>query len=178
MKVQLPPTVNKFLGILRAEEGPEVLPRSVPLLVASLTFFAVAQFLTKLFTHPPLRAAGIGLIGVIVLAAIAFACSRLFRRADRLPQILTAMAAGGAAVAIVNLVVRLLLKFAFHEMDMDILPVDSIVNFLVFPLFLWNVLVYVSIFRRGLSAGMILSFAMSFALTLAIVFWIPLLLKV
>jgi hypothetical protein len=177
MKIQFPPMVDKFFGILRAEEGPEVLPSSVPLLAASLVFFALAQFVAKLLTHPPLRAAEIGIIGAIVLAVIAVICCRVFQLSDRLPQILTALAAGGAAVAVVNLAVRLLLKFAFHEMDMDILPVDSIVNFLVFPLFLWNVLVYVSIFRRGFRTGMILSFAMSFALTLALVFWIPMLLK-
>lgn len=177
MKIHFPPMVEKFLGILRAEEGPDVLPASAPLLGASLGFFALAQFAAKLLTHPPVRAAEIGIIGAVLLAALTYLGCHLFKHSERLTQTLTALAAAGAAVAFVNVGVKLLLKFAFHEMDMDVLPVDSIVNFLVFPLFLWNVLVYVSIFRRAFASGIILSFAMSFALTLAIVFWIPLLLK-
>lgn len=177
MKIKLPQTVDNFLGILRVERGPDVLPASLPLLAASLVAFALAEFGWKLLTHTPARAAEIGVAGALLLAAVALVCARTLNLSERLTQTLTALAAAGAVIALVNLLLRLLLRGAFMGMEMDALPIDSISNFLLFPLFAWNGLVYFSIFRRGFQMGILLSVALSLGLTVALALWLPLLFR-
>jgi hypothetical protein len=172
MKIKLPPLVESFTGILRSELGPEVLPRSVQLLGVSLGIFVLAQFAGKLVTHTPVGAAAIGLCAGALLVAVTVLGSKLLGHSDRLTQILTALAAAGAAVTFVKLFLRLVLEMGFASEDLE-LPVDDLANFLLFPVFLWNVVVYASIFRRGFSVGRIAGFGLSLGYLLVLFFWIP-----
>ena len=172
MNIKLPLLLRNLIGILRSDLGPEVLPRSVQLLGVSLALFVLAQSAGKLFTHSPAGALGIGLCAGALLAAVAAAGSRFFGHYERLTQTLTALAAAGAAVAFVKLFLRLVLEVGFAAQDLD-LPVEDLANFLLFPLFLWNVIVFASIFRRGFSVGVILGFSLSLGYLLILVFWIP-----
>lgn len=173
MKIKLPPVVDKFVGILRAEEGPDVLPASIPLLGAGLCVYVIVQFMTALHTHSFPRAAEIGLVTGVLLVVVAAALAYSFGYSERLTQTLTALAAAGAVVSLVNLVFRFALRTAFIGMDMEALPIDDIANFILFPLFLWNVIVFVSIFRRAFRIGIILCFVLAFGYSLAVTFWIP-----
>lgn len=172
MTIKLPLLLQNFVGILRSDLGPEVLPRSGLLLGVSLGLFVLAQFAGKLFTYTPVGAAAIGLCAVALLAAITALGSWLFKHYDRLTQTLTALAGAGAAVTFVKFALRLVLEVAFTSEDLDF-PIDPLANFLLFPVFLWNVVVYASIFRRGFAVGRILGFAMSLGYLLVLFFWIP-----
>ncbi len=172
MKITLPPLIHGFVGILRSEVGPEVLPSSSYLLRLSLGLFALVEFAIKLSTHSVVGAVGIGFSAAALLILIAALAARLLGHDERLRQTLTALAAAGAVVALVNFLFRYLLVQGFSFVG-DELPAQDLASFLLFPIFLWNTVVYASIFRRSFSLGLILSFALSLGYLLVLFFWIP-----
>ncbi|WOJ88603.1 hypothetical protein RZS28_12330 [Methylocapsa polymorpha] len=172
MKIKLPPLIHNFVGILRSDVGPEVLPHSSLLLRVSLGLFVLIEFAIKLATHSVVGAAGIGISAAALLILVAALAARLLGHDERLTQTLTALAAAGAVVAFVNFFFRFLLVQGFAFVGED-LPAQELASFLLFPIFLWNVVVYASIYRRAFAVGAVLSFALSLGYLLVLVFWIP-----
>jgi len=173
MKLKLPPLVHNLAGIVQAEVGPEVLPASGLLLAVSLGFFILVQFMAKLVTHSVAGAAGIGITAAVFLSVVAIVSARLLGHKERLLQTLTALAASGAVVAFVNFLCRGFLRIGFHVMLEDEGPVESMTDFLLFPIFLWNIVLYAGIFRRAFGVGLLLAFALSFTCVLTLFFEIP-----
>lgn len=172
MTIKLPPLIHDFVGILRSEVGPEVLPSSNLLLRLSLGLFVLVEFAIKLATNSVVGAAGIGLSAAALLTLVAALAARLRGRDERLMQTLTALAVVGALVALVNFFFRFVLVQGFSFVG-DELPAQDLASFLLFPIFLWNVVVYASIYRRAFSVGTVVSFALSLGYLLVLVFWIP-----
>ncbi|WP_036262391.1 hypothetical protein [Methylocapsa aurea] len=173
MKIKLPPLIHNFIGVMEGDVGPEVLPKSNSFLVASLGFFALVEFGVRLLTHSAIGAVGIGVSATVFLIIVAAISARLLGRNERLVQTLIALALAGAIVALVNFVCRTFLKVGFHLMLEDEAPVESITNFLLFPIFLWNIIVYAVIFRRAFPIGTLLAFGLSFSCVLMLFFEIP-----
>ncbi len=172
MTIKLPPLIHSFVGILRSEVGPEVLPSSSLFLKVSLGLFVFIEFAIKLSTHSWLGAVGIGLSAAALLILVAALAARLLGRDERLTQTLTALALAGAVVGLVNFLFRFVLVQGFNFVA-DGLPAQDLASFLLFPIFLWNVVVYASIYRRAFSLGLILPFALSLGYLLVLFFWIP-----
>ncbi|WP_026608589.1 hypothetical protein [Methylocapsa acidiphila] len=172
MMIKLPPPVHGLLGILRSEVGPEVLPSSSFLLKLSLGLFVVSEFAVKLPTHSFFGAIGIGITAAALLALFAALVAKLLDHDERLAQTLTALAFVGAIVALINFFFRFILVLGFGFIG-DELPAQELASFLLFPIFLWNVILFASIYRRAFSLGLILSFALSIAYLLILFFWIP-----
>lgn len=176
MAIKLPPLIQDFVGILNSDVGPEVLPHSSLLLKVSLGLFVLIEFAIKLSTHSVLGSVGIGVSAAALLSLVAALAARLLGRDERLTQTLTALAGVGAVVAFVNFFFRAVLIQGFAFVG-EGLPAEELASFLLFPIFLWNVVVYASIYRKAFSVGSILSFALSLGYLLVLVFWIPLFFK-
>jgi hypothetical protein len=177
MKIKLPPFLHNLFGIVQSEVGPEVLPASMGLLTASLGVFALVQFWAKIVNHSVGGAAAIGVFAAIILIVVAYVAARLLGFKERFVQTLTALAAAGAIVAVVNLLCRMFLRVGFDFMLDSEGPIDSMIDFLLFPIFLWNLIVYAGIFRRAYSVGLGLGFALSLICVLMISFELPRLFK-
>ncbi len=167
--VKLPPDLEKLIGILRSEMGPDALPVSGPLLAACLGGFALGHFLDLIIYKTPLQAVGIAVVGTVLLAAMAGGSLYLLGYGKRLQQTLTALAGTGAIIAVASVGVRMVLKLGLPEEA----PVVDLMRFLMFPLFLWNVVVFMGIFRVAFSGRMIPALAVAVAFMILFEFLVP-----
>jgi hypothetical protein len=177
MKLTLPSPVQKVVGILNWKLGPEVLPKSQNLLVASLAAFAVAVFLRQALDYSVARAAASGVGSAAVLGAVAFLCAIVSGYRERLTQTLCALALGGAAVIFITACLRFLLVISFVVTDvsqeMPYVDVVQIANFVLFPLFVWNVFVFAALFRRSFRPSVPVAFAIAIPLVFILDYWVP-----
>jgi hypothetical protein len=178
LKLTLPSPIQKMVGILNWKLGPEVLPKSQNLLAASLVAFAVALFLRQVMEYSVARAAASGIGGALVLAAVAFLCASVSGYRERLTQTLCALALGGAAVILVTVLLRFLLivSLVFVDTSEEGLPYTNVMelaNFILFPLFVWNVFVFAALFRRSFRPSVAVSFAIAIPLVMLVDFWVP-----
>lgn len=167
--LELPPNIAKIVGILRAELGPDSLPVSWPLLGGCLAAFAFGQLINLLVYKTVAQAIGITLIGTLLLAALTAGSLYLLGYAKRLPQTLSALAGTGAIIAIVSFGMRVILKLGLPEEA----PTLDLTRFLMFPLFLWNVVVFMGILRIAFSGRLIPGLAVAVAYMIMIEFLVP-----
>jgi hypothetical protein len=173
----LPSPVQKLVGILNWKLGPEVLPKSQNLLVASLSAFAVTVFLRQAMDYSVARAAASGIGSAAVLGAVAFLCAIVSGYRDRLTQTLCALALGGAAVIFITTALRFLLIISFVFMagseELPYVDIVQITNFVLFPLFVWNVFVFAALFRRSFRPSVPIAFAIAIPLVFILDYWVP-----
>lgn len=167
--VKLPPDIEKLVKILRSELGPDALPVSGPLLGACLAGFALGQFINLVLYRTLPQALGITLTGTILLVAITVGSLYLLGYGKRSMQTLTALAGTGAMIAAVTFGVRLVLLIGLPEEA----PTIDLMRFLMFPLFLWNVLVFMGILRIAFSGRLIPGLAVAVAYMILLEFLIP-----
>ncbi|MGH6829939.1 MAG: hypothetical protein ACREDG_02155 [Methylocella sp.] len=173
MKLTLPSAVHKVLGILNFTLGPEVLPKSPILLAASLVAFAAAVFLFQVSFYSPARAAASGIGSAVLLAAVAMLFARLSGYNERLTQTLTALALGGAIVIFVRAALGFIIFISPNLAELPEINVQQLTAFLLFPLYLWNIFVFAFLFRRSFRSDVVISFAISIALVIAMYFSVP-----
>lgn len=167
--VKLPPDLDKMIRILRTEMGPDALPVSWPLLGVCLAGFAFGQAI-NLFVYKSLpQALGIATIGTVLLVAMAAGSLYLLGYGKRLPQTLTALAGTGALIALVTFGVRLVLWIGLPEEA----PTVDLMRFLMFPLFLWNVVVFMGILRIAFSGRLVPGLAVAVAYMIMLEFLVP-----
>ena len=178
MKLTLPSPIQKVVGILSWKLGPEVLPKSRNLLVASLAAFAVAVFLRQVLDYSVARAAASGIGSVVVLAAAAFLCASVSGYHERLTQTLCALALGGGVVIFITAALRFLWSCLCSSQTprrrgCPILNIVELANFVLFPLFVWNVFVFAALFRRSFRPSVVVSFAIAIPVVMLVDFWVP-----
>lgn len=177
LTLTLPSPVQKLYGILNWKLGPEVLPKSPTLLAASLAAFAVVVFLRQSMDYSLARAAASGIGSAAVLGGVAFVCASVSGYRERLTQTLCALALGGAAVIFVTTSLRYLLVvslvFADPSQEMPYIDVLELANFLLFPLFVWNVFVFAALFRRSFRPSVPVAFAIAIPLVFLVDYWVP-----
>ncbi|HUB64186.1 MAG TPA: hypothetical protein VL996_06995 [Methylocella sp.] len=178
MKLTLPSPIQKIVGLLNWKLGPEVLPKSPILLAASLLAFVVAVFLRQVMDYSVARAVASAIGSAVVLGLFAYLCARVSGYQERLTQTLCALALAGAAVIFITTFLRYLLvvSLVFADTTEDGLPytiVLELANFLLFPLFVWNVFVFAALFRRSFRPSVPIAFAIAIPLVLLVDFWVP-----
>ncbi len=168
--IKLPTDLEKIVLILRAELGPDSLPVSQPLLGACLAAYAFGLFMNLVLYKSIPQAIGIAVTGVVLLVVLTGGSLYLLGYVKRLHQTLTALAGTGALVAIVTFGVRLVLTIGMPE---EVVTVN-LMRFLMLPLFLWNVLVFMAILRIAFSGRLIPGLAVAAAYMVMLEFLVPL----
>lgn len=173
MKITLPSPIENLVGILSWKLGPEVFPKSTLLLAISLLFFAIVEFLRNIMDYPFFKSVGIGVGSAVLLSVVTILCARISGYHERLTQTLTALALGGAIVLFVTTFLRFFLVVSYEFQGLPETNVMELANFLLFPLFVWNVFVFAALYRRSFRASVPVAFAIAIALLLALSFWVP-----
>ena len=140
--------------------------------------FAVAVFLRQAMDYSLARAAASGIGSAVILGAVAFLCAKVSGYQERLTQTLCALALGGAIIIFLTTFLRFLLfiSLALSDTSENGLPyinVAELANFLLFPLFVWNVFIFAALFRRSFRPSVIVSFAIALPLVFIVDFWVP-----
>lgn len=173
MKITLPSPIQKVLGILNWNLGPEVLPKSSVLLAVSLVGFAAAVFLFQVGYYSPARAAASGAGSAVLLAAVAMLCARITGYNERLVQTLTALALGGAIVIFIRAFLGFLMLFTYTVQGLPEVNVRQLAAFVLFPLYIWNIFIFAALFRRSFRPSLPVAFALSIGLVLTVYFSVP-----
>jgi hypothetical protein len=172
-KLRLPPPVQNIVGILNWNLGPEVLPKSPIFLTVSLLAFAAVVFLRQLMDYSPIRALACGIGSAAVLGAVAFLCAKISGYGERLTQTLSALALAGAVVIFVTTILRFFMVVAYTIEGLPDINVLELANFLLFPLFVWNVFIFAALFRRSFRPSVPVAFAIAIPLVFIVDFWVP-----
>ena len=110
-------------------------------------------------------------------ARVAFVCASVSGYRERLTQTLCALALGGAVVIFVTTALRYLLVvslvFADPSQELPYINVLELANFLLFPLFVWNVFVFAALFRRSFRPSVPVAFAIAIPLVFVVDYWVP-----
>jgi len=167
--VKLPTDLDKIIRILRSELGPDALPVSWPLLGVCLAGFTLGQLINLALYKTMPQAFGIAFTGAVLLVALTAGSLYLLGYGKRLPQTLTALAGTGALIAVASFGVRLVLLLGLPEEA----PVVDLSRFLMFPLFLWNVVVFMGILRIAFSGRLIPGLAVAIAYMIMLEFLVP-----
>jgi xanthine/uracil permease len=173
MKIALPSPIQNLVDIVSWQVGPEVFPKSILLLGISLSTYAFVVFLRNIMDYTFIKAVGIGVGSALVLGAVTILCARISGYHERLTQTLTALALGGAIVLFVTTFLRFFLVVSYQMQGLPEINVMELANFLLFPLFVWNVFVFAALYRRSFRASVPIAFGISIALLLALDFWVP-----
>jgi hypothetical protein len=178
MKLTLPSPIQKVIGLVNWKLGPEVLPKSQVLLAASLGAFALAMCLRQMMDYSVARSAASGIGAAAVLSAAAFIGASVSGYRERLTQTLCALALTGAVVVLATASLRFLLVVSLvfadtSEQGLPYVNVMELANFLLFPLFVWNVFVFAALFRRSFRPSVVVSFAIAIPLVMIVDFFVP-----
>lgn len=143
--ISLPPTPKALFDIVRLEGGPEAVPSSRNAAVYSLAAYAVGETLIQLLDHDFAPAIVYGLVSAGLLVAVAAAVLFAMGARERFMQILTALAATGAIAAGATFLLHLVVSQVFPPP----LPTGKLVGFLLFPLVVWKVTIFMWLFRHA-----------------------------
>jgi hypothetical protein len=96
---------------------------------------------------------------------------------ERLTQTLCALALGGAVVIFVTTFLRFLLMvslaFVGAAQELPYTIIVQLANFLLFPLFVWNVFLFAALFRRSFRPRVVVAFAIAIPLVFILDYWVP-----
>jgi hypothetical protein len=143
-RFSLPPTPKALIDIVRLESGPDALPFSPKVAKYSLGAYAVGEALDMLLDHDIGPAIVYGVVSTALLVAVAAAVLFTVGARDRLTQTITALAATGALVGFASFILHLLVSQVFPPP----LPTAKLVGFLLFPLIVWKVTIFIWLFRH------------------------------
>ncbi len=155
-------TPKALFDIIALEAGQGKLPVSAPLMGGSLVAYAVGQFALHALDHNLAPSALFGVSCAALVAAGTAGVFKLYKFKGNSIQAITALAAVGAAIALVSII----LHFVFAVALPPPLPTQRLVNFLLFPMVLWAVFAFAFIYRH---AGLRTIPAFAFSATMAIV---------
>ncbi|MBY6241037.1 hypothetical protein [Methylosinus sp. Sm6] len=143
--LSLPPVPKAVIDIMRLEAGPAALPTSRLFLAASLVAYTAGEIGQQLVSQDILPAIAYGLASVVLLVGATFIALLLAGARDRLFQTLAALATIGVVLAVVVVVLHSIVAQVFPPP----LPTARLVNFLLFPLVLWKVTLFMWIYRHA-----------------------------
>lgn len=143
--VNLPPTPKALLDIVRLEGGQQHLPVSATLAGAAFGAYAVAEILAHLVEHSFVGSLLYGVLTAGALAGITYFTLKIVGARDKLIQTLIALGAMGTLVCLAYIVLHLLFAQALPAP----LPSDRLVRFLLFPLVIWELFMFVWLYRHA-----------------------------
>lgn len=143
--ISLPATPRALIDIIKLEAGPSALPATQTVLLSSLAAYAAGATAQQMVPHEILPSIVYGAIDTGLLAAVTFGVLLAVGARDRFAQTLTALAAIGAIVSLVSFVLQMFVGVVFPPP----LPTGKLVGFVLFPLVLWKVTLYMWIYRHG-----------------------------
>jgi len=155
-------TPKVFYDIIALEAGQGMLPVSTKLMGGCLAFYGVAQMALHGLDHAFLPALLFGASCAALVGGGTAGVLELYKRRDKSIQAITALAGVGAFIALVSII----LHFIFAVALPPPLPTQRLVNFLLFPIAIWNVFAFAFIYRH---AGIRTIPAFAFAATCAII---------
>lgn len=142
--ISLPPTPKALFDIIRLEGGPEGLPSSPKLAGYCIAAYAVGEAALQLLDHSVGPSIAYGLVSAGLLVAVAAAVLFTVGARDRLAQMLIALAGAGAVAAAATFVLHLFVSQVFPPP----LPTSKLVGFLLFPLIVWKITIFMWLFRH------------------------------
>ncbi|HTO80417.1 MAG TPA: hypothetical protein VMJ31_11645 [Methylocystis sp.] len=138
-------TPKAFLDILSLEGGQGKLPVSTRLMGGSLGVYAVLQTADHLLEHSFGGSLVYGLASAALVGVSTALVLPRYDARDRIVQTVTALAGVGAVIALASIV----LHFVFAVALPPPLPTERLVNFLLFPLCIWNFFAFAYIYRHA-----------------------------
>ena len=138
-------TPKAFLDILSLEGGQGALPVSTRLMGGSLGVYAVLQGFDHFLEHSFGGSLIYGLASAALVGGFTALVLPRYDARDRVVQTITALAGVGAVIALASIV----LHFVFAVALPPPLPTQRLVNFLLFPLVIWNFFAFAYIYRHA-----------------------------
>lgn len=138
-------TPKAFLDILSLEGGQGKLPVSMPLMGGSLGVYALLQTIDHLLDHSFGGSLIYGLASAAIVGGFTALLLPRYDARDRVVQTITALAGVGAVIALVSIVLHLVFSVALPPP----LPTQRLVNFLLFPIVIWNFFAFAFIYRHA-----------------------------
>jgi hypothetical protein len=138
-------TPKAFIDILTLEGSQNSLPVSTQLMGGSLGVYAVLQAAEHFLAH---SFGGSIIYGLASAALVGVSTALVLPRydaRDRVVQTITALAGVGAVIALASIVLHLIFSVALPPP----LPTERLVNFLLFPLVIWNFFAFTFIYRHA-----------------------------
>lgn len=143
--ISLPPTPKALLDIIKLEAGPADLPGSRQALWISLAAYAATEAGGQMVNNDIPPSLAYGLLSAVLLTATTFGALVLSGARERFQKTLIALAATGAVIGVVSIVLALAVSQIFPPP----LPAGKLVAFLLFPLVLWKITVFIWLFRHA-----------------------------
>ncbi|HYA81346.1 MAG TPA: hypothetical protein VED87_10485 [Methylocystis sp.] len=159
-------TPKAFYDIFALEGGQKKLPSDVRLMGGCAAAYLLAQIGLHLLNHGFGAALLFGLASAGLLLATTFVVLRAYKQSELIERTITALAATGALIAIVSI----LLHFVFAAALPPPLPSARLIGFLLFPIAAWKVFAFAYIFRHA-SLRIVPAFVFATLLVLA-EYWI------
>ncbi len=138
-------TPKAFLDILTLEGGQGKLPVDTKLMGGMLGGYAVLQFVRHLLEH---SLGGSLLFGLASAALVGGSTALLLPRYDARDKVIQTITAAAFFAGVISLT-SILLHFVFAVALPPPLPTDRLVNFLLFPLIIWNFFAFAFIYRHA-----------------------------
>lgn len=141
--------VDTLIGIGRLEKGPQHLPSSYTLLIASIVIYALARFGVYIYRVPVGSATIMGLTDTLVTVGVIVLVLAVRGVTFRAPQMLTAFTgiAAGFGLAII-------IALGLISLIPEVPLVANFRNVVIFPLFLVNIVITGHLFRRSLDTNL------------------------
>lgn len=141
----------------------EAVPYSGLALIFSLALFGLSRYQLHSLEHTQEAAIQVGLWASFALMVVTLVGLILTGKLGLIGRTLTTLAATGAVMALVTAIVRIFFFVATPEEA----NIGKMIGFIMFPLLLWNLMVYAYIFRHTFAGRPVL------ALTLAGFYVVP-----
>jgi len=138
-------TPKAFLDILSLEGAQNKLPVSMPLLGYSLGAYAVLQALNHSIEHSLGGSLIFGLASAAIVGVSTVLVVPRYDTREKAIQTAIALAGVGAVIALATIV----LHFVFGIALPPPLPTERLVNFLLFPLVIWNFFAFAYLYRHA-----------------------------
>jgi hypothetical protein len=138
-------TPKAFLDILSLEGGQSKLPDSTRLMGGCLGAYAVLQTADHFLEHSFGGSIVYGLASAALVGGFTALVLPRYDARDRVVQTITALAGVGAVIALASIV----LHFVFAVALPPPLPTQRLVNFLLFPIVIWNFFAFAFIYRHA-----------------------------
>ncbi len=154
-------TGRALYHLMRLETGLQPLPASKTLLWVSLSLYGLSEFALASLGHRMSVSLLGGLAAVLLLGALTTVALSLAGFSSRVMQTISALAAGGAVIVCGRALLQVLLQTAVPGVDLG--------GFLLFPLFVWHLLICAHVYREALARGSYQSRGLAIAYVLCLI---------
>lgn len=138
-------TPKALLDIVTLDGGQGKLPVSIPLMSGCLCAYAAVQTLDHSLEHAWGSSILFGLASAAIVGVSTAVVLPLYEAREKIVQSVTALAAVGAFIGLTSIV----LHFIFAAALPPPMPTNRLVNFLLFPIVIWNLFAFAFIYRHA-----------------------------